>query len=299
VGSGVSERVADAGRLRAVPNPPDSPGSPPLRPVPRPYRFAPPRSGRPLIRRSPLLRRLHRRWDHRVTVVTAGAGFGKSSLLAQALDENALAPRGDDRWLGCGPADAEARSLAEGLATVLEVDLPQAEAGGGDPGELASALAAAVWARSPRRICLVLDDVHEIPDGSTAAALLAQLVEALPTNGHLVLAGRHEPPVALARLAAQGRISRVGEHDLAFGDDELSAFAALRGVPLDRLRGLAGWPALAELQTLGWCRATSTGGTRSTRCGPSAWATGCPTSSGPRSSYGPGGRCSRATSTRP
>jgi LuxR family transcriptional regulator, maltose regulon positive regulatory protein len=245
MGSGVSDRAA-AAALRAVPAPPAW-----LRPVPRPYRFAPPRPGRPLIRRSPLLRRLHQRWDHRVTVVTAGAGFGKSSLLTQALDENALAPRGEDQWLGCGPADAEARSLAEGLAAVLEVELPQGDAGGADPAELATALASAVWARSPRRICLVLDDVHEIPEGSTAAELLAQLVDVLPTNGHLVLAGRHEPAVPLARLAAQGRVGRIGEHDLAFGDDELSAFAALRGVPLDRLRGLAGWPALAELQTLG------------------------------------------------
>ena len=40
-----------------------------------------------------------------MTVVVAGAGFGKSSLLAQAVDENALAPRGDDCWLGCGPGD--------------------------------------------------------------------------------------------------------------------------------------------------------------------------------------------------
>lgn len=224
---------------------------PSSRSVPRPYRFAPPRPGRPLLQRSVLLHRLHRRWDHRVTVLTAGAGFGKSSLLAQALDENALAPRGEDRWLGCGPADADARALAEGLAAGLDVELPQGEAGGAEPAELAAAIAAGVWARSPRRVCLVIDDAHEIPGRSSAARLLRELVDALPTNGHLVLAGRHEPPVPLARLDAQGRVSRIGESDLAFTDQELTAFAALRGVPLDRLKGLAGWPALAELRTLG------------------------------------------------
>ncbi|HEY8523645.1 MAG TPA: BTAD domain-containing putative transcriptional regulator [Acidimicrobiales bacterium] len=194
---------------------------------------------------------MHERWDRRVTVITAGPGFGKTSLLTQALDENALAPRGEDRWLACGPPDADARSLAEGLATALGVELPQGEAGGDDPGELASALAAAVWARSPRPVCLVIDDVHEVPAGSTAADLLARLVDVLPTNGHLVLAGRREPPLRLARLAAQGRVARIGERDLAFADDELAAFATLRGVPLGRLQGLAGWPALAELRTLG------------------------------------------------
>jgi DNA-binding SARP family transcriptional activator len=220
--------------------------------VPRPYRFAPPRPGRPLIRRGPLLRRLHERWQHRVTVLTAGAGFGKSSLLAQALDENALAPRGEDRWLGCGPADRDAGTLAEGLASVLDLDLPALrDPGGADPADLAASLADGVWARSPRPICLVLDDAHEIPAGSTAAGFLDHLVAALPANGHLVLAGRHDPPVALARLDSQGRVARIGEPDLAFRDEELAAFADLRGVSLDRLNDLGGWPALAELRTLG------------------------------------------------
>ncbi|HEX8804772.1 MAG TPA: BTAD domain-containing putative transcriptional regulator, partial [Acidimicrobiales bacterium] len=225
---------------------------PSWRPVPRPYRFAPPRPGRPLVRRSALLRRLHQRWDHRVTVLTAGAGFGKSSLLAQALDENALAPRGDDRWLGCGPGDGEASALADGLATALDVDLPHLrDPGGAEPGELASAVADAVWARSPRRVCLVLDDAHEIPDGSTASRFLGGLLDTLPANGHLVLAGRQEPAVRLSRLDAQGRVARVGERDLAFAEEELAAFAALREVPLERLADLGGWPALAELRTLG------------------------------------------------
>ncbi len=216
----------------------------------RPYRHAPPRPGRPLVRRSVLLRRLQSRWDRPVTVVVAGAGFGKSSLLCQAFDENALAPRGDDRWLGCGPGDDDPRHLADGLATALGADparLP--EPGDADPADLASALAQEMWQRSPRHVCLVIDDVHEITPGSGSSDLLAALIDALPANGHLVLSGRGEPPVPLARLAAQARVDRIDDDDLAFGDDELAAFAELRECPVDQLTQLGGWPALVELRT--------------------------------------------------
>ncbi|MGH9291034.1 MAG: BTAD domain-containing putative transcriptional regulator [Acidimicrobiales bacterium] len=220
--------------------------------MPRPYRFAPPRPGRPLIRRSLLLQRMHQRWDRRVTVLAAGPGFGKSSLLVQAIDENALAPRGDDHWLGCDPGDGDHRTLADGLASALRTDVPRVdEPGDVGPSELGAALADTVWRHAPRQVCLVLDDVHEVPADSPAAGLLATLVDALPTNGHLVLAGRQEPPVPLSRVAAQGWLARIDESELAFAEDELESFARLREVPLHRVNDLGGWPALAELRTLG------------------------------------------------
>jgi ATP/maltotriose-dependent transcriptional regulator MalT/DNA-binding SARP family transcriptional activator len=187
-----------------------------------------------------------------VTVLAAGPGFGKSSLLVQAIDENALAPRGDDHWLGCDAGDGDHRTLADGLANALRTDVPRVdEPGDVGPSELGAALADTVWRNAPRQVCLVLDDVHEVPADSPAAGLLATLVEALPTNGHLVLAGRQEPPVPLSRVAAQGWLARIDESELAFADDELESFARLREVPLHRVDDLGGWPALAELRTLG------------------------------------------------
>jgi DNA-binding SARP family transcriptional activator len=195
---------------------------------------------------------MHERWDRRVTVLAAGPGFGKSSLLVQAIDENALAPRGDDHWLGCDAGDGDHRTLADGLAGALRAAVPRVhEPAGAGPSELGAALADTVWRSAPRQVCLVLDDVHEVPADSPAAGLLATLVEALPTNGHLVLAGRQEPPVPLSRVAAQGWLARIDESELAFADDELESFAMLRRVPFDRVNDLGGWPALAELRTLG------------------------------------------------
>jgi LuxR family maltose regulon positive regulatory protein len=195
---------------------------------------------------------MHQRWERRVTVVAAGPGFGKSSLLVQAIDENALAPRGDDHWLGCDAGDGDHRTLADGLANALRTDVPRLrEHGDVGPTELGAALADSVWRSAPRQVCLMLDDVHEVPAHSPAAGLLSTLVDALPANGHMVLAGRQEPPVPLSRVAAQGWLARIDESELAFADDELESFARLREVPVNRVNDLGGWPALAELRTLG------------------------------------------------
>jgi ATP/maltotriose-dependent transcriptional regulator MalT len=195
---------------------------------------------------------MYQRWERRVTVLAAGPGFGKSSLLVQAIDENALAPRGDDHWLGCDAGDGDHRTLADGLANSLGTDVPRVhEPGDVGPTELGTAVADSVWRKAPRQVCLVLDDVHEVPADSPAAGLLATLVDTLPTNGHLVLAGRQEPPVPLTRVAAQGWLARIDESELAFADHELESFASLRDVPLHRVNDLGGWPALAELRTLG------------------------------------------------
>jgi LuxR family transcriptional regulator, maltose regulon positive regulatory protein len=182
----------------------------------------------------------------------AGAGFGKTSLLAQAVEENRLAPRGDDRWFGCGPGDADPVTLAEGLASALDTELPRrAGPDSARPRTLANALSDAVWRRSPRHICLVMDDVHEIPRASASSDLIAELAASLPANGHMVLACRHEPPIPLSRAEVQGLTLRFDERDLAFAADELTQFADLRDVPRTQLEGVAGWPALAELRTLG------------------------------------------------
>jgi hypothetical protein len=187
-----------------------------------------------------------------MTVIVAGPGFGKSVLLVQAVDENALAPRGIDCWLGWGPGDDYARRLAAGLADALGADLPEVHQPGElDPYALGALLAGDLWRLSPRHVCLVLDDVHEVGRSSPGATVLTGLVEGLLANGHVVLSGRTEPPLALARLSAQGQVESLRERDLAFGEDELAEFAALRGLPRERLADLGGWPALAELRTAG------------------------------------------------
>jgi DNA-binding SARP family transcriptional activator len=168
----------------------------------------------------------------------AGAGHGKTTLLVQALTENRLTPRGDDVWLVLDRGDEDAEPLARDLLLALGVESAEPSA---------AAIADAVWRRAPTEVCLVLDDAHLLSPGSDGGQLLASLVDLLPANGHLVVAGRTRPTLPQARVAAQGGLLRIDEADLRFDDDELRAFASARGVDPDTLDRAAGWPAMAEL----------------------------------------------------
>ena len=85
----------------------------------RSFRFDPPEVRPDLLTRPRLLRSLTGRWQHRVTSVTGGPGLGKTTLLAQAIAENKLAPRGTDVWVGIERQDADADRLARVVAAAL------------------------------------------------------------------------------------------------------------------------------------------------------------------------------------
>src|SRR5258705_3545176 len=160
-----------------------------------------PRGERPMLVRQRLLDRLRRRWFNRVTVLTAPAGYGKTTLLTQAIDANGVVPLGIDCWLGCGRSGA-ATVLGAGLCEAAGA--PGSAAERGDLDGVVAAVREAMWRRSPHQVALILDDVQRIPPGSEAAKLLTAVVAALPANGHVVMAGRVAPSVPLARLEIEG-----------------------------------------------------------------------------------------------
>ena len=64
--------------------------------VTRPMRYTTPVPGDHLVLRPRLIAGAAARFDHRVTTLVAAAGMGKTTLLAQAIAENVLAPPGTD-----------------------------------------------------------------------------------------------------------------------------------------------------------------------------------------------------------
>jgi DNA-binding SARP family transcriptional activator len=199
------------------------------------------------IPRLRLTQRLGRRWDRAVTLVVAGPGFGKTTALAQAVRANLLAPRGVDAWVTCDPGHEDPVRLARALLAALA---PQP--GRGDharapasPGAREVVEALIRWA--PLDVCLLLDDVHEIPAGSPGAALLGEVVAALPATAHLVLAGRLAPDLPLARREAAGQVTRINGEDLVFTGAETAALARRLGRDASVAGALEGWPALVRL----------------------------------------------------
>jgi LuxR family transcriptional regulator, maltose regulon positive regulatory protein len=179
------------------------------------------------------------RWTKPLTLVVAGPGFGKSTALAQAVRGHALEPAGVEGWVACHPGHEQAEDLAAALLGALGC-VPRCE----DP--LTDVLEA-LRHHSPLDVCVILDDVHEIPAGSSSARLLGDIVRGLPANAHLVLAGRSVPALPLARLRAADRLGEITQRDLVFTPSEGARLAARLGCGTRDADRFGGWPALVRL----------------------------------------------------
>lgn len=205
----------------------------------RSFRNEPPSLRSGLVRRPRLLAELAGRFDRRLTVVVAGAGYGKTTLLSQAVEENRLDPRGVDAWLLVGERDRASAHLLGGLSAAI--------AGDPEAAPDVDALCDLVLLRAPESVCLVIDDAHVL-DGSDTWDLVSELLEHLPRNGHLAIGSRTMPALSVRRLQAAGEAVVVEQDDLAFTADELADLAGAGGLGAsgDDVR-LPSWPALAVL----------------------------------------------------
>src|SRR6476469_4582444 len=190
--------------------------------VHRPFRFMPPEPEATAVLRPRLLQPLARRFELRLITVEAGAGFGKTTLLAQAVSENRLAPRGRDAWLTCEPADSSPSVLLDAMLRAVGSRDPEAEPTVHDVCE-------AIWSAAPEQVCVVLDDAQHIEAGSAGEAALRQLLVDLPLNGHLVVAARRLPELARSRLVLQRQVIELTDVQLAFEVAETDALAANHG----------------------------------------------------------------------
>ena len=198
------------------------------------------------IPRLRLIQLLEGRWDRPVTLLVAGAGFGKTTVLAQAVRAHQAAPRGIDVWLSCEAAYEDPVCFATALLDAMSADGRTRESGcrvAPGPREVVGALIR----RAPLEVCLLLDDVDEIPPGSPGAAFLREVARALPATAHLVLSGREAPDVPLARREATGDVIKIAEEDLAFTEVEVRALARRLGRDARIAEPLHGWPAMVRL----------------------------------------------------
>lgn len=182
-------------------------------------KLRPPRLAFPLLQRARLVTQLDAGLEHKLTLVQAPAGFGKTTLLAQWF----LHRHQGVAWLSLDRAENEpGRFLVALLTAVCSaypdhgldcVTIPHLK----KPEALRSALIVVfnVLAASPEKIILVLDDYQTIENPVLHDALTF-LLEHLPNNIHLIIASRCEPPFHLARLRATGQLSELRASALRF-----------------------------------------------------------------------------------
>jgi len=186
--------------------------------------------------------------QHRVTLVVAPAGFGKSTLLASWTASTSGRPVA---WLALDGSDNDPVRLVHGLAHALAAAVPGAV---GPTARTVDELLLTLD-RAPAGLVVVVDDVHEL-DADVARQVLGRLVRYAPPGLRLVLAGRYDPPLPLHRLRLAGELGEVRERVLAFDGAEVARLASSSGVALsegeaDELRGLTGgWPVAVRMSLM-------------------------------------------------
>jgi DNA-binding SARP family transcriptional activator/tetratricopeptide (TPR) repeat protein len=194
--------------------------------------------------------------ERRVTLVVAGAGYGKTTALTE------IAAGGASRWVRIRPADAQAESLSARIASALgESPSPGASgiatATGSDDrkvlAERRAALLCELAEAQPGDVLLVLDGLEHIGDDVAASHLLRVLSLEAPAHLHLVLSGRSLPELGLGGAQGRGELLEVTALDLAFTQAETSELVALRlgdaalSLAPDCWTLTGGWPAALRL----------------------------------------------------
>jgi LuxR family transcriptional regulator, maltose regulon positive regulatory protein len=187
-----------------------------------------PRPRAQLVPRSHLTLRLHQGMECALTLVSAPAGFGKTTLLAQWLAESSRPVA----WLSLEPEDNEPmRFLSYLIAAFQTLDphigttalsllhTPQTT----PPETILTLLINELERREGGAYILILDDYHVITAEPLHRALRF-LLEHLPPRMYLIISTRADPPLPLARLRAIGQLTELRAVELRFGVAETDVF---------------------------------------------------------------------------
>jgi LuxR family transcriptional regulator, maltose regulon positive regulatory protein len=201
-----------------------------------------------LIRREALIERLRRGSRSGVTVLSAPAGSGKSSLLRSWSE-------GEERCVALVSVGRGEQDAHRFWTSILDAVRRSDDNGDAGPAVVSSSSSEAdsayeqllsVLLDREDELVLAVDDLHEL-DCAEALEQLDDLLAALPPSLHVVLASRVEPSLRLHRLRLDGRLTEIRGADLHFDFAEASELLAASGVELSE----AGLTRLHE-QTEGW-----------------------------------------------
>jgi len=223
-------------------------------------KIIPPAPHRETTSRPALEARLSNAFPRKVTLVSAPAGYGKTTLLARALRQ---APY-PVAWLTLDKGDDHPPRFWRYLISALQTILPGTGASvlallrspQSPPFELVLVELLNDLANQGQEFILALDDLHEISSPEILENL-AELIKNMPANMHLVLSSRQIPDLPLARLRARRELAELNATDLRFQSSEIEGlFNQLFGLDLspNDLRTLEnlteGWIAGLQLAAL-------------------------------------------------
>lgn len=184
-----------------------------------------------------LVEALNRGLDQKLILVSAPAGFGKTTLLSEWISTH----DGSFCWLSLDQQDNKLeRFLAYVIASLrsIQVEIKDEELGPLEdgPGEERTGLLIHLInqaAQFEKEIILVLDDYHQVSSADIHDAV-AFFLDHLPENMHLVIASRIDPALSLAQFRVRGELCEIRAADLRFSIDEaIQFFSRNMGVELE------------------------------------------------------------------
>ena len=219
-------------------------------------KWMPPRHHVSTINRPSLIHSLNQGFKQKLCLVTAPAGFGKTTLLSQ-WREQLLHEDARVAWLTLDEADGDLNNLLSYmvfslLSSGLELGrLPMlAEQGLSDtsPRSCLGILLNHIREDAGSTV-LILDDYHRL-DSPKADQLFDELLANAPDNFHLIINSREKPDFDIGRLRSQGQLLELGPELLRFNAEELKE---VMGPGLDEaqlsslLDKSEGWPVTIQL----------------------------------------------------
>lgn len=211
-----------------------------------------------LVQRDRLLAKLDRRGMHRVNLVCAPAGFGKSTTVTQWLEHRSEATL----WIDLSPDDNDPFRLWSRI-----IDESIRETGRGVRARVALDRAAGSvrpviermaeeFSAMGTSICLVLDDFHLIEDRDCVRSV-ELAIDLFSSKARLVLISRSVPELPLQRYEGRGQLLRVGAADLAFDQAETLALLGAEDeihtrpeVAAELCERTGGWPGVLYMSAL-------------------------------------------------
>lgn len=202
------------------------------------------------IARPRLLATLQSALEHKLTLICAPPGYGKTTIAAQFASQTPEAVA----WQTLEERDRDLPNLYNQALHALDTIVPGTRnliaMPGFRPGEMATLLTDHLRANTSRPVLLVLDDIQLISGAIAAEAWLQAFVEQIPSTLHLVLIGRVLPNLPLTEMIARGEVLALGQEQLRFTPTEIYELARdSRGVVRtmaeaeDLAARLEGWPA--------------------------------------------------------
>src|SRR5215212_556135 len=165
--------------------------------------------------------------DCKLTLISAPAGYGKTTLLTQWRDtEQAGLPLA---WVSLDEQDNDPVRLWRHVVEALHQVTPSGDFAADIIGKMSVAgqrldeitlpMLINELAGLPQQVILVLDDYQFITEGDCHESV-AFFVDHLPENIHLILSSRSDPQLPLGRLRARGEMTEIRTEQLAFSEEE-------------------------------------------------------------------------------